>query len=133
MLNAISSSPFYNAISQLVCPMPFLLFLTYLFLYDIIPLESEVILLKNSKIITYDLCTPGKNYDKLYEKIKSYKAWAHICESVWFISSEDSCVTIRDNLKIVIDKNDRLFVAELSGNAAWSNILCDDEYLKNNL
>lgn len=89
--------------------------------------------MNNSKIITYDLCTPGKKYDELFEKIKSYKAWAHICESVWFISSEDSCTTIRENLKSVTDNNDRIFVAELTGNAAWSNVLCDNNYLKNNL
>ena len=56
----------------------------------------------NSKIITYDLCSPGRNYDDLYEKIKSYGTWAHICESTWIISTTDSCSDIRDNLKSVM-------------------------------
>ena len=87
----------------------------------------------NSKIITYDLCSPGRNYDALYEKIKSYGTWAHICESTWIISTTDSCSDIRDNLKSVIDSNDRLFVAALTGGAAWSNVLCKSNWLKENL
>lgn len=87
----------------------------------------------NSKIITYDLCNPGQNYDKLYEKIKSYGVWAHICESTWFISTSDSCVTVRDNLNSTLDNNDRLFVAELTGTAAWNNVICKADYLKKNL
>ena len=87
----------------------------------------------NSKIITYDLCSPGRNYDDLYEKIKSYGPWAHICESTWIISTTDSCSDIRDNLKSVIDSNDRLFVAALTGGAAWSNVLCKSNWLKENL
>lgn len=87
----------------------------------------------NSKIITYDLCSPGRNYNDLYEKIKSYGTWAHICESTWIISTTDSCPDIRDNLKSVIDSNDRLFVAALTGGAAWSNVLCESNWLKENL
>ena len=87
----------------------------------------------NSKIITYDLCSPGRNYDDLYEKIKSYGTWAHICESTLIISTTDSCSDIRDNLKSVIDSNDRLFVAALTGGAAWSNVLCKSNWLKENL
>ena len=87
----------------------------------------------NSKLITYDLCSPGRNYDKLYEKIKSYSKWAHICESTWFISTTNSCVDVRNNLVEVLDSNDRLFVAELTGVAAWRNVICKSEYLKENL
>ena len=89
--------------------------------------------MSNSKIITYDLRNSNKNYNDLYEKIKSYGTWAHICESVWFISTPDSCVTVRDNLKSVLDSDDRIFVAELTGIAAWYNIICDSDYLKKHL
>lgn len=89
--------------------------------------------MSNSKIITYDLRNSNKNYNDLYEKIKSYGTCTRICESVWFISTTDSCVTVRDNLKSVLDSDDRIFVAELTGTAAWYNILCDSNYLKQNL
>ena len=86
-----------------------------------------------SMIIEYDLCSPGRNYDALYETIKSSSVWAHITESTWCIMTKDSCVQVRDKLKKCMDSNDRLFVAQLTGTAAWSNILCDSDYLKKHL
>lgn len=86
-----------------------------------------------SKVITYDLCSPGRNYDDLYNAIKSYGTWAHITESTWFVKTDDSCAQIRDNLLSHIDSNDRLFVGELTGTAAWHNVICKNEFLKENL
>lgn len=86
-----------------------------------------------SKIITYDLCSPGRNYDDLYKAIKAYGTWAHITESTWFVKTDDSCTQIRDNLLSHIDSNDRLFVGELTGTAAWHNVICKNEFLKENL
>ena len=86
-----------------------------------------------SMIIEYDLCKPGDNYDELIETIKNYDKWAHITKSTWFIGTNDSCSTVRDTLKSKMDSNDRLFVAELTGVAAWSNVICDSDFLKENL
>lgn len=86
-----------------------------------------------SKIITYDLCAPGRNYDDLYKAIKSYGTWAHITESTWFVKTADSCIQIRDNLLSRVDSNDRLFVGELTGTAAWYNVICNSDYMKDNL
>jgi hypothetical protein len=86
-----------------------------------------------SKIISYDLCSSGKNYDDLYEYIKNFPKWAHITESTWFISSELSCVDIRDAITKITDSDDRIFVAELTGVAAWRNLLCKSDYLKEHL
>lgn len=87
----------------------------------------------SSKIIEYDLCSPGRNYNELYDAIKSYSVWAHITESTWFVKTSDSCVMVRDNLSKHIDNNDRLFVAELTGTAAWHNVICNNQYIKDNL
>lgn len=87
----------------------------------------------SSKIITYDLCAPGRNYDKLIDHLKTYPSWARITESTWFISNSDSSSALRDKLASYIDSNDRLFVAELTGVAAWQNVRCKSDYLKNNL
>lgn len=87
----------------------------------------------SSKIIEYDLRAPGRDYNKLYEAIRSYVQWAHITESTWFIKSADSCAAVRDNLLVHMDSNDRLFVGELTGAAAWHNVICQDQYLKTNL
>lgn len=86
-----------------------------------------------SMIIEYDLRTPGRNYDELYKAIKNFSEWARITESTWFVKTSESCVQVRDKLLAHMDGNDRIFVAALTGVAAWSNVLCDSEYLKKNL
>lgn len=86
-----------------------------------------------SKIIEYDLKSPSRNYDAVYEIIKNYPAWAHITESTWFVKTNESCVQIRDKIMKEIDSNDTVFVATLTGEAAWTNVICDSDYLKNNL
>ena len=86
-----------------------------------------------SIIVTYDLNGSGKKYDDLISKIKSYSNWAHINESVWFFKSNDTCTSIRDNLLSAIDDNDSLFVAKLTGTAAWHNTICSSQFLKEHL
>jgi hypothetical protein len=86
-----------------------------------------------SKIIEYDLKSPSRNYDSVYEVIKSYPVWAHITKSTWFVKTDESCVQIRDKIKKEIDSNDTLFVATLTGEAAWTNVICENDYLKKNL
>lgn len=87
----------------------------------------------SSKIVEYDLRQPGRDYDALYNAIKGYGTWAHVTESTWFIKTDETCVQVRDNLMELIDSNDRLFVGELSGVAAWHNIKCKNHFLKDNL
>ena len=87
----------------------------------------------SSKIIEYDLQQPGSDYNALYNAIKEYSAWAHVTESTWFIKTDETCAQVRDKLMKLMDKNDRLFVGTLSGEAAWHNTLCKNQYLKDNL
>lgn len=84
----------------------------------------------NAFIVSYDLCAPGRDYTALYKKIQSYPHWARITESTWFVHTNSDSVAVRDNLFAVMDPNDRLFVAGLTGNAAWRNCLGDSAYLK---
>lgn len=70
-------------------------------------------------LISYDLSNPGQRYSDLSKTIKQYPKWAKILESTWCICTEDSAKKIRDNLESCIDKNDSIFVAKLSGEAAW--------------
>lgn len=87
----------------------------------------------SSIIIEYDLRAPGRDYDALYAAIKGYGIWAHVTESTWFIKTDETCVQVRDKLTNLMDGNDRLFVGELSGVAAWNNTICKSQYLKDNL
>ena len=86
-----------------------------------------------SYIITYDLCDNSKDYDKLYECIKSNYCWAKLTESSWFIKTNSTSSQIRDRIGKVIDSKDRLFVAKLTGEAAWNNVICSNQYLHQNL
>lgn len=82
-------------------------------------------------IISYDL-VKERDYEKLYQAIKSYK-WAQITESTWAIVTTDKAKKIGDDLLRYIDSNDRLFVINSGGEASWRNILCDSQWLKDNL
>lgn len=78
-------------------------------------------------IISYDLKTPGRNYNSLFEAVKAYGLWWHQTGSVWIIVSSDSATNIRNNLIKHIDQNDQLFVAALKGE--WAGVgFSDVEY-----
>ena len=68
--------------------------------------------------IDYDL-RKQRNYDALYERIKSYGNWCHALESSWVIATDQSAVQIRDYLYQALDKDDGLLVTRLQGEAAW--------------
>lgn len=83
----------------------------------------------NTYMITYDLNTPGKDYSSLISRIKSY-SYSKICESAWIVKSNGDTLQVRDDIASVLDKNDRLFVAKLTGQAAWSNCIDLSENVK---
>ncbi len=88
----------------------------------------------SSFMISYDLIGPNRDYDELYSAIKNYGTWAHINESLWIIRSTKTSEAIRDDLEKHIDENDKLLVAKLTGEAAWTNLSDEiSSWLKNNL
>lgn len=88
----------------------------------------------SSYIISYDLDNPGQNYEKLIDAIKNYGTYAKITESCWCIVSTDESKVIRDNLESIVDSNDKLFVAKLTGQAAWFGLSkSTSDWLHNNL
>ena len=84
-------------------------------------------------LISYDLRAPGRNYDQLYDAIKAYGTWAHIVESTWAIVTDQKASEIRDHLQAFVDANDRIFVVKSGREGAWANVLCKNEWLKENL
>lgn len=70
----------------------------------------------NVYLISYDLHSPGQDYEKVHEAIKSInpKSWAKVLESLWLVPSNLSIVQIRDRIANSMDRNDRLFVTEIS-------------------
>ena len=72
-------------------------------------------------IVTYDLSQPGRNYDNLYRRIKSYSNWAEITESSYAIETDQKATEIRDYLSLALDDNDKLLVGRL-GTSAWTGL-----------
>lgn len=84
--------------------------------------------------ISYDLHKLGQNYTSLYTEIKSLGSWWHCLDSTWLVVTTLSAVQVRDRLINKIDKNDKLLVTRLSGEAAWQGFESQcSEWLKDSL
>jgi hypothetical protein len=82
--------------------------------------------------VSYDL-RKQRNYDELYKALEAYGA-IRILESDWLLQSTQTTGQIRDSLARHIDGDDALFVAALTGGAAWQGrLLVSDEAVKNKL
>lgn len=82
-------------------------------------------------LVAYDLNKSGQNYDGLISYIKSYRVWAKINQSVWYIKSDKSATQIRYELSRYIDDNDSVFVAEMSA-VSWFLPQEIGEYIRKN-
>lgn len=71
-------------------------------------------------IIAYDLHEAGQNYTCIIDRLKKYGTYCHLQQSVWIINTNQSAVQVRDNLMKCLDRNDKLFVGLLGGEAAWT-------------
>lgn len=78
--------------------------------------------MKKVLIITYDLNSPGKNYEALLQRIKTNIPWAKLGGSSYLIITEKTPAQIRDHLKGVLDVNDKLFVSVVNAPAAWTGL-----------
>ena len=75
--------------------------------------------MKSVFLITYDLINPGKNYEPLLRKIKSYESWARLGGFSYLIYTDSTAVQVRDNLKEALEVNDKLFVGIAPAPSAW--------------
>lgn len=90
----------------------------------------------NKFLVTYDLVgtrETSADYERLIARIKKYSNWGRVQKSVWLIQTVDSAVIVRDELRSYMDDDDRLFVIEVTGTAAWHRVICEQEWLKNYL
>lgn len=77
----------------------------------------------NNLFISYDLNTPGQDYQKVFEAIKSLGNWAKVQKSFWYVNSNYSASQAVDIVWKVMDKNDSLIVVDATNNnASWQNI-----------
>jgi len=66
--------------------------------------------MKNVLIISYDLINPGRNCERLLQKIKAYPRWARLGGSVYLIVTESTANQVCDSLADALDKGDKLYV-----------------------
>lgn len=86
-------------------------------------------------MVTYDLCSPGQNYEKVIEAIKdaSTGAYRMICESSYLIKSYLTAQQIVDKIKPYFDSNDRLLVIEVTNKYQGLLTNADWKYLRESI
>lgn len=67
-------------------------------------------------LIGYDLNKSGKDYEGLYDAIKSYGTWCHPLDSTWLIETNSSESDISAVLKAHVDDNDALLIIKVTKN-----------------
>ncbi len=88
----------------------------------------------NTYLISFDI--PKENYEdysRIFDAIKKYESWAQITENTWAVSWEMKATDIRNSLQDILPVWGRLFVIKSGREAAWKNVLCKNEWLKENL
>lgn len=75
-------------------------------------------------LISYDLVIPERlsDYIRLFDTIKTANFWAKPLESVWLVKTTLSSVQVRDELRKVIDSNDKILVIEVTNDWASYNL-----------
>lgn len=63
-------------------------------------------------LVTYQLNTPGQDYDSLYDALDAYD---HInpINTIYFIATDQGAVDVKDELKTYIGSNDALIVIDI--------------------
>lgn len=81
----------------------------------------------NTLLITYDLRGVETSAD--YKRVEKYMGSNCIkpLYTVWLLRTGKIAEKVRDELKAIMDENDRLFVIDVTGDAsAWSNFALKD-------
>ena len=72
-------------------------------------------------LISYDLKSPGRNYEGVYDVIKSALSWWHYLESTWIIRTNRDVGYWQEKICAAMDKNDSLLVIDVTnmGRDGW--------------
>jgi hypothetical protein len=80
-------------------------------------------------LISYDLDKPGQDYHRLIKELERLGA-IKVLYSEWLFKSTSSAVEIRDYLQGFVDANDMLLILGLTGVAAWTKLMINNEAVK---
>jgi len=70
-------------------------------------------------LVTYDLKAPGRKYEPVWDYLKSTGTHWHFLGSCWLIVTTKTAAQVRDDLRPLIDSNDRVMVVRVDG-ANWA-------------
>lgn len=77
----------------------------------------------NNLFVSYDLNTPGQDYNSVIEEIKSLGGWAKVQKSFWYVHSTLTASQAFDRVWAKMDRNDSLIVVDATNNsAAWRGL-----------
>jgi hypothetical protein len=87
----------------------------------------------NNLLISYDLMSPGQNYEAVAEAIKKLGSWAKVHYSFWYVKSAYSPSEAAKIVRAAQDQNDSLIIVDATNNNAyWYNLKPEvSEFLKN--
>lgn len=80
--------------------------------------------MKRTIQINYDLRKPGRNYQPVYDYIKSHDGWARPLQSLWLVRTTKTASAIRDELMKLVDSNDKVVTFNVTGDA-WATNFSD--------
>ena len=83
----------------------------------------------NTYLISYDLRN-NRDYNVLYDWIRSYKTYSKILESLWVIKTNKNSQTVYNHLSTLIDSDDWIFIVKSWREANWNNVLSTSEWLQ---
>jgi len=89
----------------------------------------------NTILVSYDLHTPGRDYTRLSDHLKSYGTWANLLESVWLLKTDSTAAQVRDAVGNYVDQNDTIFVVDVTSRSWGSRNLQDEvvTWIKSNM
>ena len=76
----------------------------------------------NLYVVSYDLVSPGKNYESLFSELVRLGG-SRVLLSQWLVRSAFTSVQLRDHLRRFMDDNDRILVNVMDQNWAGYNLL----------
>ena len=68
----------------------------------------------NSYLISYDLIAPGRNYQPVYDYMKGFSDHMKPLQTVYLVYTSKSAKQIRDDLRTLVDANDKIIVIQIS-------------------
>lgn len=72
-------------------------------------------------ILIYELNNPADHYEEFHHAVRHYEDWLRLSRNIYLIKSHSLATLINDYLSQYIGKNDKLYVIQIYGDAAYTN------------